>query len=525
MGGPSWSVGLVAAIAGARVEPPREASAAFFERGTVAELRLQVGAEELQKLREEPRAYVRAALFEDGKLATDSLGIKLKGAAGSFREVDDRPALTLKLDRFGGTASFHGLVKLHLNNSVQDESLLNEWVAAELLRAAGVPAARVAHARVWLNERDLGVYVVKEGFDQRFLARHFARAEGNLYDGGFCQDVDAELELDAGRGPAERADLKALAEACQDPDLVQRWKRLDERVDVAAFLRFAALETMLGHWDGYSLNSNNYRLYFEPGGKAHFLPHGLDQILGDAEASVLDPPTALVAASILKRPEWRAAYRKELRERLALFEPRALIRKLEPVQKRLRQALARHDEAAMRVQGERYLELCERIAARERSLKEQVRSPEPKPLQFKPGVPVVVRGWHARAETEDVRVEERRLGDPWFAIEAGASGRAVGSWRRRVLLPRGRYELEAALVTSKVEPLLEEGAPLAGAGVRISGSPATQGLDGSASQTARFAFEVTEEAADVELVLELRATKGSARFRAESLLLTRMQDR
>ncbi len=91
---------------------------------------------------------------------------------------------------------------------MQDDSYLHEGLCSELFTAAGLVAPRVTHARVLLNGRDLGLYVLKEGVDKRFLARHFPKAKGNLYDGGFCQDVDEELQKDEGKGVDDRSDLR-----------------------------------------------------------------------------------------------------------------------------------------------------------------------------------------------------------------------------------------------------------------------------------------------------------------------------
>ena len=38
---------------------------------------------------------------------------------------------------------------------------------------------------VKLNQRNLGLYVLLEGWDKRFLKQHFKDARGNLYDGGY----------------------------------------------------------------------------------------------------------------------------------------------------------------------------------------------------------------------------------------------------------------------------------------------------------------------------------------------------
>jgi hypothetical protein len=60
---------------------------------------------------------------------------------------------------------------------------MTELICGELLRAAGVPAPRITHARVMLNGRNLGLYVLVEEFDKTFLGRHFSNPNGNCYDG------------------------------------------------------------------------------------------------------------------------------------------------------------------------------------------------------------------------------------------------------------------------------------------------------------------------------------------------------
>src|SRR4029079_9819814 len=181
-----------------------------------------------------------------------------------------------------------------------------ELICSELFLAAGVPTPRTTHARVWLNGRDLGLYVLKEGFDKTFLKRHFKDPTGNLYDGGFVQDIDADLEKDAGEGPDDRSDLKSLVAATRESDSAKRFEKLEALVDIDQFLTFTALELMCSHWDGYVNNRNNYRVYFDPTGKRfHFFPHGMDQMFGDPNASVLQTPGALVAQAIMLNPEWR----------------------------------------------------------------------------------------------------------------------------------------------------------------------------------------------------------------------------
>jgi hypothetical protein len=68
------------------------------------------------------------------------------------------------------------LRKIHLNNSVEDPTYLREQLGGELFRAAdAVP--RVGHALVVLDGRSR-LYVLKEGFTEELLARHFRRGDG-----------------------------------------------------------------------------------------------------------------------------------------------------------------------------------------------------------------------------------------------------------------------------------------------------------------------------------------------------------
>src|SRR5688500_11917603 len=71
------------------------------------------------------RPEATATVTEGGTVYTN-VAIHIKGAAGSFRPFDDRPALTLNFDKFARGQRFHGLQKLSLNNSVQDPTFLNE---------------------------------------------------------------------------------------------------------------------------------------------------------------------------------------------------------------------------------------------------------------------------------------------------------------------------------------------------------------------------------------------------------------
>lgn len=285
-----FGVGLVVAMSSFAAEPGPASSSTHLSSkektsrlftSLIPRVEITLEPEAVQSLRDNPREYVRATLRE-GTNVFENVAIKLKGSRGSFRPVDDYPALTINMDKFHEGQSFHGLDKFHLNNSVQDPTLMDEMICSELFRSAGVPTARATQAHVKFNERDLGYYVLKEGYDKRFLKRNFKNNTGNLYDGGFLMDVDESLEKDSGSGASDWSDLTALTQAANEPDLAKRKERLSEILDMDRFITFAALEMLTCDWDGYVQNRNNYRLYHDPTThKFVFIPHGMDQMFWD----------------------------------------------------------------------------------------------------------------------------------------------------------------------------------------------------------------------------------------------------
>ena len=47
-----------------------------------------------------------------------SIGVKLKGAVGSYRDFDDRPGLTLKIDKYKKSERFHSMEKFLKINAI-----------------------------------------------------------------------------------------------------------------------------------------------------------------------------------------------------------------------------------------------------------------------------------------------------------------------------------------------------------------------------------------------------------------------
>ena len=193
---------------------------------------------------------------------------------------------------------------------MEDPSFANEKLGSELFQAAGVPAPRVTRATLVLNGRNLGLYVLKEGFTEDFLACHFKRVGGELYEPEEGHDIDQRLKRSSVLAPVEnRVALKTLAAAVVEPDPARRWQRLEAVLDTDRFVAFMAMEVMLGHRDGYCLARNNFRVYHDlDTGKVVFFPHGMDQLLGTADLPWQPSLAGLVAQGVMATSEGRQRY-------------------------------------------------------------------------------------------------------------------------------------------------------------------------------------------------------------------------
>lgn len=479
------------------------------------------------------RADVPATVREGGQIYTN-VAVHLKGAAGSFRPFDSKPALTLNFSKNAPGQQFHGYTKISLNNSVQDPSYLAEAISRELFLEAGVPVPRADHATVIINQRDLGLYVLVEGFGKTFLKRHFKNVKGNLYDGGFVQDITGDLETNSGDNPKDRSDLQRLMAAALEglPGPESRWQRLSQVLDLERFISFVAMEIMTCHWDGYARNRNNYRVFHDlETNRMVFMPHGMDQMFGWARGSSSDPIDpqdihlqGIVAQRVLATPEGRRLYWERIGTlRTNVFLEDKIINRVREMAERIRPTLAAYRAASEFDSAVSHL--YDRIRRRTRYISQQLDVPKILPQE-----PVLVgtnrftrlSDWRERVTLPQDGDHQFGKGDVAGAASLRISmsrGGGSASWRTRVLLPAGSYRFEGRGRTSGV-------GNTGGICLRISGEqrpdlwrPSDHGWT-----PLRYEISVRRPDREVGLICELKADRGEAWFDEGSLRVAREQE-
>jgi hypothetical protein len=306
--------------------------------------------------------YVPADVSVNG-VKFHNIGVKKKGFLGSLDE--NRPSLKIKLDKFKKGQSIAGLNRLTLNNNKQDTSQVHQYLAYKLFRDAGIPAPRLSFAKVTVNGAYLGVYSHVETIDKRFIKRNFGKSSGNLYEGtlvDFFENWTEAFETKFSVKNNKKSDLNQLAAALKTSDK-ELMPELKKHLDLDSFLRFWAIEVLVGHWDGYVGNSNNFFVYRPKNGTQFtFIPWGTDQI-GYKTAFLwkFEPPNSVWAFGaiphrIYNHEEGRMLYRQRMQAVLGEhWKEGQILGDIERLSKQLAPHLTipieGHNEAVERLRG------------------------------------------------------------------------------------------------------------------------------------------------------------------------------
>ena len=272
---------------------------------------------------ESPYTYVDASVTIDG-VSFPEVGIRKKGFLGSQNAF--RPSLKIKLNHVDKKESIEGLTNLTLNNNQQDHSLVSQFMGYALFNAAGSPAPRCAYAKVTVNGINLGVYSHVESIRNPLLRRAFGNDRGSLYEGPYVDFYEGWLgsfEFKRGKEKPGREKIEQLIDVLKGEDEDME-NSIGELVDLDSFYTYWAVEGLLGFWDGYSGNNNNFFMYLNPEtDRFHFIPWGADSLftkhsklehLNDPRAPISVKTQGLIAHRLYQLQSGRERYAAAIRD-------------------------------------------------------------------------------------------------------------------------------------------------------------------------------------------------------------------
>ncbi|MCI8848112.1 MAG: spore coat protein CotH [Oscillibacter sp.] len=169
--------------------------------------------------------------------AYKNVGIRAKGntSLSMVSAMDsDRYSFKLEFDHYESGKTYYGLDKLCLNNIIQDNTYMKDYLVYQMMAAHGVNAPLCSYVYLTVNGEDWGLYLAVEGVEDGFLQRNYGSQHGALYKpdsmsfgGGRGNGQDFHMEdLDFENGPVP--DFDGLPEDFPD------FSREPDRKDAAS---------------------------------------------------------------------------------------------------------------------------------------------------------------------------------------------------------------------------------------------------------------------------------------------------
>lgn len=127
--------------------------------------------------------YEDCTVIIDGE-AYRNVAIRAKGNT-SLSMVEsygnNRYSFKIEFDHYDSALSYYGLDKLCLNNIIQDNTYMKDYLTYQLMGQFGVDAPLCSYSYITVNGEDWGLYLAVEGVEDAFLQRSYGADHGELY--------------------------------------------------------------------------------------------------------------------------------------------------------------------------------------------------------------------------------------------------------------------------------------------------------------------------------------------------------
>ncbi len=211
---------------------------------------------------------------------------------GNTSRGANKKSFKVSFNEYTQGKKFKGIEKMNLVGQHNDPSLLRYWMSLTTLNTNNLICSRSSFVKFYINGQYKGIYLNVEHTDDEFLQKRFiGDYGGNLYKCTWGADLKY-------RGASQSLyyssyELKTNKVANDYSELIQFIQKLnsisnadfpcfiEDNFEVELFLKTLAVEMIIGHWDGYAYNKNNYYLYQQPSnGKFVFIEYDMDNTFG-----------------------------------------------------------------------------------------------------------------------------------------------------------------------------------------------------------------------------------------------------
>ncbi len=255
---------------------------------------LQLMIDELDNIHDYPATFIFMSSTLNDTL--QNVGLRLKGNTSL---IAAKKSFKIAFDAFDTNLEWQNQNKMNLIAQQNDPSMLRNKMCHDMFRHFGIPSERTSYTRLYINEEYRGLYVNTEQIDKKFAKLHFDQeGDGNLYKCTYPADLNfinsnptsyqfttswgtQPYELKTNNWANDYSDLAHFIDVLVNTSLGQLPCELPRVFNVEAYLKTAAIDILMGNWDGYIYNKNNFYLYHNQlTGQFNYMPYDMDNTFG-----------------------------------------------------------------------------------------------------------------------------------------------------------------------------------------------------------------------------------------------------
>ena len=171
---------------------------------------------------------------------------------------NDRYSFKIEFDHYDSSKTYHGLDKLCLNNIIQDNTYMKDYLVYQMMGKTGAASPLCSYVYITVNGEDWGLYLAVEGVEEAFLQRNYGSDYGELYK-------PDSMSMGGGRGNGGKFNMEdfsvpAEERSFQDAEPGQERARFPQQGGSRGFRMGGSEDVLLKYIDE---NSDSYPNIFD----------------------------------------------------------------------------------------------------------------------------------------------------------------------------------------------------------------------------------------------------------------------
>jgi len=197
-----------------------------------------------------------------------------------YARQNDKVSYNIKLDK-----KFLGRKNIRLRPDASDNSHLRSKLCCDIANRMGVPSIQATYARLYMNNEYWGLYVLMDAIKPSWIKQTFNPSEKEITTLYQCKSGGMNLKSGSAKkcvnANDDIPDMTALNDFVKEVNNCKTAEELEKIMDVDVFLKFMAMEWLIGSFDHFLIYGHNFYFYKrETDGKWLIIEHDYDNTFG-----------------------------------------------------------------------------------------------------------------------------------------------------------------------------------------------------------------------------------------------------